>query len=117
VFFLACAFGSLQHYLFLHSVTDVWHILLNMLMLWMFGRECRTRLGRSRFLRIIFFTGVGAGLINVIVNNFPHLLGAMIIHTYPLSSVRRIFGVFDRLRGSLPTASLSVPHPVALKMK
>jgi membrane associated rhomboid family serine protease len=26
-------------YLFLHEVTDVWHIILNMLFLWMFGRE------------------------------------------------------------------------------
>src|SRR5215471_9536707 len=62
-------------YLFLHDVGSIWHILTNMFMLWMFGRELELVWGRSRFLRYYFLTGVGAGLINVIVNNFPHLWG------------------------------------------
>src|SRR5215468_10441923 len=45
-------------YLFLHDVTDILHILLNMLTLWMFGRELELVWGRDRFLRYYFMTGV-----------------------------------------------------------
>src|SRR6478672_7230691 len=54
-------------YLFLHDVRTIWHILTNMFMLWMFGRELELAWGRNRFLQYYFLTGVGAGLINVIV--------------------------------------------------
>ncbi|MGH9676170.1 MAG: rhomboid family intramembrane serine protease, partial [Candidatus Acidiferrum sp.] len=35
-------------YLFLHDVGTIWHILMNMLMLWMFGRELELVWGRNR---------------------------------------------------------------------
>ena len=35
-------------YLFLHG--DLWHLLINMLMLWMFGRELELVWGKKRFL-------------------------------------------------------------------
>lgn len=43
-------------YLFLHS--GIWHLLLNMLMLWMFGMEVEQTLGPRRFVRLY----VGGGL-------------------------------------------------------
>jgi membrane associated rhomboid family serine protease len=52
-------------YLFLHE--NFWHILTNMFVLYMFGRELEVAWGRNRFLQYYFLTGVGAGLINVIV--------------------------------------------------
>ncbi len=52
-------------YLFLHE--NFWHILTNMFVLFMFGRELELAWGRNRFLQYYFLTGVGAGLINVIV--------------------------------------------------
>jgi rhomboid family protein len=52
-------------YLFLHE--NFWHILTNMFVLYMFGRELELAWGRNRFLQYYFLTGVGAGLINVIV--------------------------------------------------
>jgi membrane associated rhomboid family serine protease len=43
------------------------HILFNMFMLWMFGRELATMMGDKRFL-IYYFTGVvGAGIVQLIV--------------------------------------------------
>jgi len=47
-------------YLFLHG--DIWHILINMFMLWMFGCEIERMWGSRAFLRYYFITGVGAGL-------------------------------------------------------
>ncbi len=41
-------------YLFLHDVTHISHIVLNMLFLWMFGRELELVWGRNRFLRYYF---------------------------------------------------------------
>lgn len=50
-------------YLFLHG--GMWHIVLNMFALWMFGSELE-RIWRSRgFLKFYFVTGIGAGIFSV----------------------------------------------------
>jgi membrane associated rhomboid family serine protease len=54
-------------YLFLHEPSTIWHILSNMFFLYMFGRELELAWGRNRFLQYYFLTGIGAGIINVIV--------------------------------------------------
>ncbi len=51
---------QLGTYMFLHG--DVWHILFNMLGLWMFGRELEMAWGSNQFLKYYFICGVGAGL-------------------------------------------------------
>ena len=51
-------------YMFLHD--GFFHILLNMLFLWMFGREIEMIWGRDEFYKYYFVTGVGAGLLNSI---------------------------------------------------
>jgi len=56
---------QLATYGFLHG--DMMHILFNMFMLWMFGRELELMMGSRRFL-IYFMTGVvGAGIVQLIV--------------------------------------------------
>ncbi|MBI4481318.1 MAG: rhomboid family intramembrane serine protease [Acidobacteria bacterium] len=47
-------------YLFLHG--GLFHLLINMLVLWMFGGELERAWGTRRFLKYYFFTGVGAGV-------------------------------------------------------
>lgn len=59
---------QLASYLFLHSPNSVWHILLNMLSLWMFGSDLESTWGTQRFLKFYFFTGIGAGICVVILN-------------------------------------------------
>ena len=55
-------------YMFLHapfySSVGISHILLNMLGLWVFGRELEQAWGKTHFLKYYFITGVGSGLIN-----------------------------------------------------
>jgi len=60
-------------YMFLHAMNPV-HILVNMFILWMFGPEVERVLGRNRFVRYYFFTGIGAGLCSLIVKPFDFIL-------------------------------------------
>jgi membrane associated rhomboid family serine protease len=52
-------------YQFLHG--GVLHLLINMLMLWMFGSELEQRWGRRFFLRYYFLCGIGGGIIYALV--------------------------------------------------
>jgi membrane associated rhomboid family serine protease len=51
-------------YLFFHG--GIWHVLINMFVLWMFGSELETLWGRQEFLKYYFLTGVGSGLVTVL---------------------------------------------------
>jgi membrane associated rhomboid family serine protease len=48
-------------YLFLHDITDFWHIVLYMFTFWLFRREVELFWGRDRFLRYYFLPWGGAG--------------------------------------------------------
>ena len=54
-------------YMFFHapfySSVGISHILLNMLGLWVFGRELEQAWGKKNFLKFYFITGVGSGLV------------------------------------------------------
>ena len=56
-------------YLFLHG--DVGHILINMLILWMFGVQLERLWGSRFFLRYYFVTGGGAGLCTIAAGLLP----------------------------------------------
>ncbi len=53
-------------YLFLHDPNGFGHILINMLMLWMFGSDLERDWGSRRFLNYYFVCGVGAGVCDVL---------------------------------------------------
>jgi len=53
-------------YLFLHG--GVFHLVFNMLALWMFGSPLESDWGMRRFLRYYFICGVGAGLFDLVLN-------------------------------------------------
>jgi len=58
-------------YLFLHG--SFVHLFFNMLALWMFAGDLERVWGRRRFLNFYFFSGVGAGVINIIVKTLMDL--------------------------------------------
>ncbi|MBK9169847.1 MAG: rhomboid family intramembrane serine protease [Bryobacterales bacterium] len=62
------AIWQLFTYMFLHA--GVWHILFNMLALWMFGTDIERQWGTRQFIRYYFICGVGAGLCDVALNAF-----------------------------------------------
>ena len=61
-------------YLFLHSTAGVFHLLFNMLMLWMFGGELERRWGTQAFLQYYFACGIGAGLLSITLDVVAQLV-------------------------------------------
>ena len=64
-------------YMFIHG--DFFHIFMNMFVLWMFGSEMESLWGRQGFLKYYFITGVGSGLVWLLLNigkPFTVLIGA-----------------------------------------
>jgi membrane associated rhomboid family serine protease len=73
---------QLATYMFLHD--GPFHILFNMLALWMFGTELERRWGTRYFLKFYFVTGIGAGALTVLFSLLPfdfaqYLQGATIV--------------------------------------
>ncbi len=56
-------------YMFMHSF-DIMHLLFNMFAVWMFGRILEGVWGSKRFLIYYMITGIGAGIIQLIVIHF-----------------------------------------------
>lgn len=54
-------------YMFLHDPWNIMHVLFNMFAVFMFGRMLETVWGGKRFLFYYMVTGIGAGLINLLV--------------------------------------------------
>jgi rhomboid family protein len=60
---------QLVTYMFVHG--GIFHILFNMLALWMFGAELERIWGTRYFLKFYFVTGVGAGVLTVLFSLLP----------------------------------------------
>ncbi len=61
---------QLLTYGFLHSMNNIYHILFNMLALWMFGRDIERIMGAKRFLIYWIVCVVGAGILQLLVSVF-----------------------------------------------
>lgn len=55
-------------HMFLHSVSNVGHVFMNMFMLWMFGNMLENMWGAKRFLTFYMVTGLGAGILYTAVH-------------------------------------------------
>lgn len=63
---------TLITYMFLHA--GIWHILINMLFLFWFGRLLEEYLGRKKVLSLYFLGGIAGGILYIISYNiFPYL--------------------------------------------
>ncbi len=63
-------------YMFFHG--GIWHVLINMFVLWMFGSELERLWGKKFFLNYYFITGVGSGLVTMIfgIHSMTPIVGA-----------------------------------------
>ena len=90
IFFL-CTVSNLNHYIDLFGFTagklwdgrfftvftsmflhgNVWHLILNMWFLWVFGNNLESRLGRIKFLGFYFLCGVGGAIVYALAMSDP----------------------------------------------
>lgn len=84
---------QLGTYLFFHA--DVFHILFNMLALWMFGSDVERQVGERKFLLYYFFCGIGAGLTIVLTSLSAELLGWAVSGFYAptIGASGAVFGI------------------------
>ena len=80
-------------YLFFHG--GIWHVLINMFGLWMFGSELERLWGKSHFLKFYFVTGVGSGLLTML---------------FSLQSITPIVGASGAVYGVLLAYGLTYPN-------
>lgn len=103
-------------YIFFHG--GLWHLLINMLMLWMFGRELELVWGKRRFLNYFALCGVGAGLINVIVKTIPVFFGKEPSIVPTIGASGAIFGILIANAILFPDRKIWLfPLPVTIPMR
>ncbi len=78
-------------YMFLHG--GVFHILFNMLALWMFGTELERIWGTRYFLKFYFVTGIGAGALTVLFSLLPFAFARQLFYSNIIGASGAIFGV------------------------
>jgi membrane associated rhomboid family serine protease len=101
---------QLATYMFLHG--GIWHILWNMLALWMFGSDVEQTWGTDRFLKFYFFCGIGAGICVVVLN---YLFGNPRVAT--LGSSGAIYGILLVCAMLWPDRVILFSFLIPIKMK
>jgi membrane associated rhomboid family serine protease len=103
-------------YIFLHA--NIWHLLFNMLFLWMFGRELELVWGKRKFLNYFVLCGIGAGVIEVIVKTIPVLFGKAPSLSPTIGASGAIFGVLIANAILFPDRRIWLfPLPVTIPMR
>ncbi len=103
-------------YIFLHG--GIGHLLINMLWLWMFGRELELVWGKRRFLNYFFLCGVGAGLIEVLVKTIPTFFGKPPFDIPTIGASGAIFGILIANAILFPDRRIWLfPLPVNIPMR
>ena len=103
-------------YIFLHG--ELLHLLINMLFLWMFGRELEMVWGKRRFLNYFVICGIGAGLIEVLIKTTPLLWGHPPSDIPTIGASGAIFGILMANAILFPDRRIwLIPFPVTIPMR
>ncbi|MQA31316.1 MAG: rhomboid family intramembrane serine protease [Luteitalea sp.] len=78
-------------YMFLHG--GVFHLLFNMLALWMFGTELERIWGTRYFLKFYFVTGIGAAALTVVFAYTPFSFAQQLQHAIVVGASGAIYGL------------------------
>jgi membrane associated rhomboid family serine protease len=82
---------QLGTYMFLHG--GVFHLLFNMLALWMFGTELERIWGTRYFLKFYFVTGIGAGILTVLFSLLPFGVSQQVYGSDVIGASGAIYGL------------------------
>lgn len=97
-------------YMFVHAGFS--HIFFNMFALWMFGRQLEYDLGPQRFLLYYMITGIGAGVLNLLVMS---LTGDFAITVGASGAVYGILLAFGMIHPNVPLYLFFIPVPIKAK--
>lgn len=78
-------------YMFVHR--ELFHILFNMLALWMFGVEIERIWGTNHFFRYYFVSGVGAGITTILVSLLPFAFAEPVYYSLTIGASGAIYGL------------------------
>ncbi|MBW8862615.1 MAG: rhomboid family intramembrane serine protease [Acidobacteria bacterium] len=78
-------------YMFLHG--GIFHIVFNMLALWMFGAELERMWGSRYFLKFYLATGIGAGVLTVLVSLLPFGFARQLQYANVIGASGAIYGL------------------------
>lgn len=95
-------------YMFMHG--NLWHILINMFVLWMFGSELDMIWGKTNFLKYYFITGIGSGLVWLLFN-----LGNT--HAVLIGASGAIYGILLAYGLMFPNRTVYLYFMIPIKVK
>ena len=78
-------------YMFLHG--GIFHILFNMLALWMFGVELERMWGTRYFLKFYFVAGVGAAVTTLALSFLPVSFGNELYYSLTIGASGAVYGI------------------------
>lgn len=96
--YLELSAGGLRHgfawqlvtYMFLHD--GIWHILINLFLLWFFGREVEYFIGPKSFTRLYFASGIAGAVLWLAFNYTPIDLGGTLIYPTVVGASAAVLG-------------------------
>ena len=108
---------QLATYIFLHG--SIWHLLINLLVLWMFGKDLELTWGSRKFYSYFFLCGIGAAVINVAVKALLVHFGIGTLYVGPtMGASGAIFGVLLAMAVLFPHQQVwLIPFPISLPMR
>ena len=107
---------QLVTYLFLHD--GIWHLIFNMLFLYFFGVDLEKTWGTRRFYEYYFITGIGAGIITVLINILRDPHGGYSSGIPTIGASGAIFGVLIAAGIMFPDRQVwLIPFPIMIPMK
>ena len=78
-------------YMFLHG--GIFHILFNMLALWMFGVELERMWGTRYFLKFYFIAGAGAAVTTLLLSFLPWSFGNELYYSLTIGASGAVYGI------------------------
>jgi membrane associated rhomboid family serine protease len=101
---------QLVTYMFTH--VSFWHLFFNMFALYMFGRILESYWGSSRFLVYYMVTGIGAGLVQLLI---CYLQGVFSLTIGASGAVFGILLAFGMIFPNVPLYLMFIPVPIKAK--
>jgi membrane associated rhomboid family serine protease len=103
-------------YMFMHA--GLGHIIFNLFALWMFGQAIENFWGTKRFAIYYFLTGIGAGLLHVLINNDPVSTAQGLRYIPTVGASGAVYGIllaFGMMFPERPIMLLFLPIPIKAK--